>query len=74
MGLAEEAGPGHSQLSAEHETKLKRMGERGDIIKTMRRDLAIAGISRGSADTIFDLEQAGQRLVGRVVGEGFRMN
>ncbi|WP_146991587.1 DUF3363 domain-containing protein [Bradyrhizobium macuxiense] len=50
------------------------MGERGDIIKTMHRELAIAGISRSPTATIFDPEQGGKRLVGRVVREGFRMN
>ncbi|WP_050420774.1 DUF3363 domain-containing protein [Bradyrhizobium tropiciagri] len=41
MALAEEAGPGHWRLSAELETRLRRMGERGDIIKTMHRELAM---------------------------------
>jgi hypothetical protein len=72
MGLAEENKPGHWQIDAELEAKLRRMGERGDIIKTMHRELAAAGVSRAAGNyAILDPERAGQRLVGRVVGEGF---
>jgi type IV secretory pathway VirD2 relaxase len=72
MGLAEEAGPGHWRIDVGLETKLRRMGERGDIIKTMHRELAAAGIARATGSyTILDPEGGGQRLVGRVVGEGF---
>ncbi|WP_027554900.1 relaxase/mobilization nuclease RlxS [Bradyrhizobium sp. Cp5.3] len=72
MGLAEENTPGNWQIDAELEAKLRRLGERGDIIKTMHRELATAGIARAAGTyAIFDPERAGQRLVGRVVGEGF---
>jgi type IV secretory pathway VirD2 relaxase len=72
MGLVEEYTPGHWQIDAELEAKLRRMGERGDIIKTMHRELATAGFSRAPASyAIFDAERGDQRLIGRVVGEGF---
>ena len=72
MGLAEEENPGRWRIDAELETKLRRMGERGDIIKTMHRELGAAGVARAAGSyAIFDPEQSGQRLVGRVVGEGF---
>jgi type IV secretory pathway VirD2 relaxase len=72
MGLAEETAPGRWQIDTELEAKLRRLGERGDIIKTMHRELAAAGLSRAASSyTIFNPEQSGQRLVGRVVGEGF---
>jgi type IV secretory pathway VirD2 relaxase len=73
MGLAEENAPGHWQIDTELETKLRRMAERGDIIKTMHRELAAVGISRAASSyTIFNPEQGeDQHLVGRVVGEGF---
>ncbi|WP_271566301.1 DUF3363 domain-containing protein [Bradyrhizobium sp. CCBAU 11386] len=59
-------------MDPELEPKLRRMGERGDIIKTMHREMAATGVSRAAGDyTIFDPERHGQRLVGRVVGEGF---
>jgi type IV secretory pathway VirD2 relaxase len=72
MGLAEEVGPGRWRIYAELEAKLRRMGERGDIIKTIHRELAAAGVSRaGTNYAIFDPERADQRLVGRIVGGGF---
>jgi len=72
MGLAGETEPGRWQIDPELEPKLRRMGERGDIIKTMHREMAAAGISRAAGDyTIFDPERSAHRLVGRVVGEGF---
>ncbi len=37
------------------EPTLRRVGERGDIIKAMHRDLTAAGIDRAAADhVIFD--------------------
>ncbi|WFU14366.1 relaxase/mobilization nuclease RlxS [Bradyrhizobium sp. CB3481] len=72
MGLAEEDGPSRWRIDAGLEAKLKRMGERGDIIKTMHRELFAAGLSRAAGTyTIFDPSKGGQRLVGRLVGEGF---
>lgn len=72
MGLAEEGEPGRWRLDVELESKLRRMGERGDIIKTMHRELAATGVARASGSyAIFDPEQSENRLVGRVVGEGF---
>ncbi|MCA6110800.1 relaxase/mobilization nuclease RlxS [Bradyrhizobium cenepequi] len=72
MGLAGEEAPLHWRIDTELEAKLRRMGERGDIIKTMHRELGAAGLSRaGGSYAIFDPEQGGRRLVGRVVGGGF---
>ena len=72
MGLAEEAGPGHWRIDASLEAKLRRMGERGDIIKTMHRELAAVGLARAAGTyTIFDPGEGGPHLIGRVVGEGF---
>ncbi|WP_316233779.1 relaxase/mobilization nuclease RlxS [Bradyrhizobium sp. SZCCHNPS2010] len=72
MGLADESAPGHWHIDPELEAKLRRMGERGDIIKTMHRELAAAGLSRAAGcHAIFGPEEGDRRLVGRVVGEGF---
>ncbi|UWU66134.1 relaxase/mobilization nuclease RlxS [Bradyrhizobium sp. NC92] len=72
MGLAEEAEPGRWQIDPELEPKLRRMGERGDIIKTMHREMAAAGVRRAASDyAIFEPEGGARRLVGRVIGEGF---
>ncbi|OCK59870.1 relaxase/mobilization nuclease RlxS [Bradyrhizobium sp. LMTR 3] len=72
LGLAVEESPGRWRIDNELKTKLRRMGERGDVIKTMHRELAVAGVARAVGSyAIFDTERSGQRLVGRVVGEGF---
>ena len=53
------------------EPTLRRMGERGDIIKAMHRDLTAAGIDRAAADhVIFDGHASAGRVIGRLVPEG----
>jgi hypothetical protein len=55
----------------EMELALRRMGERGDIIKTMHRDLTAAGIHRAAADhVIFDGQAGAAPVIGRLVAEG----
>src|SRR3546814_9465606 len=46
LGLAEEGRNGRWTLDRELESRLRRMGERGDIIRTLNRALAQAGIHR----------------------------
>jgi type IV secretory pathway VirD2 relaxase len=71
LGMAEETAPGTWRIAGDIEPTLRRMGERGDIIKTMHRDLKDAGHNRAAADqTIFD-PKVGNRVVGRLVAEGF---
>ncbi|MBU6296595.1 MAG: relaxase/mobilization nuclease and DUF3363 domain-containing protein [Alphaproteobacteria bacterium] len=72
LGLAEEAAPGQWRLSPESEPVLRRMGERGDIIKTLHRDLTEKGLSRGATDyAIYDPSDArAQPIVGRLVRRG----
>lgn len=72
LGLAEEVAPGRWRLVDDLEQVLRRMGERGDIIKTMHREMAEKGIARSATDyAIYDPadEKAG-RIVGRVVARG----
>jgi type IV secretory pathway VirD2 relaxase len=72
MGLAFESNSGQWMIDAELEVKLRRMGERGDIIKTMHRELGAAGQAQAAGSyAIFDPERGGQHLIGLVVGEGF---
>ncbi|NJO81723.1 MAG: DUF3363 domain-containing protein, partial [Blastochloris sp.] len=55
LGLAEEVRPGEWRLAGDLEETLKRMGERGDIIKTMHREMTSKGLARAAADyVIFD--------------------
>ena len=71
LGLASEPEPGVWRITPEMDTTLRRMGERGDIIKAMHRDLAQAGVSRNAIDyAIFDSASPGARVVGRIVAEG----
>jgi len=66
MGLAREVAPSRWQLRPDAESTLRRMGERGDIIRTMQR--AFAGERRELA--IFDPDQAGGNVVGRLAAKG----
>ncbi|AZO34108.1 MULTISPECIES: relaxase/mobilization nuclease RlxS [unclassified Mesorhizobium] len=72
MGLADEVGPGRWRLEGELETTLRRIGERGDIIKTMHRELAGKGLTRSAADCVIHDRsgEAAQPVVGRVVARG----
>jgi type IV secretory pathway VirD2 relaxase len=73
MDLAEAIGAGRYRLAEGLDDTLRRMGERGDIIRTMQRDFARAHLDRPMADrVIYDpsLSEA-QPLVGRIVARGF---
>lgn len=48
VGLAEERTSGHGSLDRELEPTLRRLGERGDIIRTLGRELHDAGIHRSA--------------------------
>ncbi|HTN59959.1 MAG TPA: relaxase/mobilization nuclease RlxS [Devosia sp.] len=72
LGLAIEIAPGRWQLDANLRETLRQMGERGDIIKTMHRELAREKVVRSVADyAIYDPgDRVAGKLVGRVVGQG----
>jgi len=72
LGLAEEVRPGRWRLADDIEGTLKRMGERGDIIKTMHREMIAKGVVRAAADcVIFDSASKDCRpITGRVVAQG----
>jgi type IV secretory pathway VirD2 relaxase len=66
MGLAREVEPSRWQLCPDAESTLRRMGERGDIIRTMQR--AFTGERRELA--IFDPDQASGGVLGRLAAKG----
>lgn len=72
LGLADDLGGGRWRLADGLEETLQRMGERGDIIRTMQR--AFAAQDRGPASAehaIYDPVESGTRpLVGRVIERG----
>ena len=71
MGLAEHLGSGRWRLAPDLEDRLRRMGERGDIIRTMQRELTAAGIARAPAERLIHEEAVPEGgVVGRVVARG----
>lgn len=72
LGLAVEIAPGRWVLEEGFDDTLKRMGERGDIIRTMQRSFAEKGLERAAADyAIFDPAMQHTRpIVGRMVERG----
>jgi type IV secretory pathway VirD2 relaxase len=72
LGLALEIGPGRWKVASDLEPVLRRLGERGDIIKTLHHELARQGLARPAADYVIyePAENNAQRLVGRVVARG----
>lgn len=70
LGLASEVRPGQWQLADDLESTLRAMGARGDIIKTLHRELAAANLARSNADfAVFD-PMRDEPLVGRLVRRG----
>lgn len=72
LGLAAEVGAGRWRLNDDMAETLQRMGERGDIIKTMHRELVGVNIERGNADwTIYDSSTSAEGpVIGRVLKRG----
>ena len=72
MGLAQEVKPGQWRLDPELEPVLRRMGERGDIIRTMHRAMREKGYERPAADyAIYDPSDAQTMpIIGRVAARG----
>jgi type IV secretory pathway VirD2 relaxase len=72
MGLAEPLEGGRHRLAADLAGTLARMGERGDIVRTMQRAFSAARIERAATDrAIYDpsLPDAAP-LIGRVLSRG----
>lgn len=70
LGLAEELGGGRWRLAEGMETALRHMGERGDIIRTMQRELSARQLDRPLADRVIHEPGAYGPVVGRVVLRG----
>jgi type IV secretory pathway VirD2 relaxase len=72
LGLAEPIGGLRWRLAEDLDNTLRRMGERGDIIRTMQRDFTSRGLDRAQADqVIYDPAASDARpLVGRIVSRG----
>lgn len=70
LGLAEPSGGGRWRLAEDLEERLRRLGERGDIVRTMQRELSARAIERGVAELVPDATALTGPLVGRVAGRG----
>ena len=71
LGLVEEKQTGVWQIRSDIEAKLKSLGQRDDIIKTMHRVMRETGIDRPAGSfAMFDTAKPGNRIVGRVAGLG----
>jgi hypothetical protein len=71
LGLAEEVGGGRWRLDPGMDSALKCMGERGDIIATLNRELKLAKLHRPAPDhSIYEPNGPAGPVVGRLVGRG----
>lgn len=72
MGLAEKIGFGKWRLDENFERTLRRMGERGDIIKAYHRAMTAANLERPLFDEpIYHASDAGVKsITGRVIRKG----
>jgi type IV secretory pathway VirD2 relaxase len=70
LGLAKPLAAGRWRLDDRLEERLRRLGERGDIVRTMQRELSARRIERGVAELVPDAAALAGPLVGRVAGRG----
>lgn len=70
MGLAEDLGNGRWRLAGGLEETLRRMGERGDIVRLMQRELTARRLERAQADRVIEGELH-EPVIGRVLRRGF---
>jgi type IV secretory pathway VirD2 relaxase len=72
LGLAEELDGGRWQLSDGLENTLRALGERGDIIRTMQREMTARGIEREGVGTRIHAgpEPGAVAIVGKVIMRG----
>ncbi|WP_454882618.1 relaxase/mobilization nuclease RlxS [Sphingomonas oryzagri] len=72
MGLAEDIGGGRWRLAEDVDETLRRIGERGDIIRTMQRELGARKLDRaGVGQRVYDpAEGRAAPVVGRLIHRG----
>src|SRR3546814_3785315 len=70
MDLAEDIGGGRYRLAEGLQEKLRRMGERGDIIRLLPRELTARRLARAGVEQVVATELR-DTLVGRLISRGF---
>ncbi|HVI98282.1 MAG TPA: relaxase/mobilization nuclease RlxS [Sphingomonas sp.] len=70
MDLAEDIGGGRYRLAEGLQETLRRMGERGDIIRLMQRELTARRLDRAGVEQVVATELP-EPIVGRLINRGF---
>lgn len=70
MDLAEDIGGGRYRLADGMEETLRRMGERGDIIRVMQRELTARRLDRAGVERVIASEMR-EPIVGKLISRGF---
>lgn len=70
MDLAEHIGGGRYRLADGMEETLRRMGERGDIIRVMQRELTARRLDRAGVERVIASELR-EPIVGKLISRGF---
>ncbi|MET4349547.1 DUF3363 domain-containing protein [Bradyrhizobium sp. RT9a] len=70
LGLADPAGPARWVLPGDVESRLRNLGERGDIIKRLHKSLAKDGAARAPSSWALEAERHGEPIVGRLLARG----
>lgn len=70
LGLARPFPSGQWRLADDLEDKLRRLGERIDIIRTMQRAMSAESLQHGSADLMIHDRLPAAPIIGRVVERG----
>lgn len=70
MDLAEDLGGGRYRLADGMEETLRRMGERGDIIRVMQRELTARRLDRAGVERVIASEMR-EPIVGKLISRGF---
>ena len=71
MGLAEDMGGGRWRLANGLDDALRGLGERGDIIRTMQRELTARNLDRRAGVARVIHTDLAEPIVGRVIHRGF---
>ena len=70
MGLSDELGHGRWRLDEQLEPTLRSIGEKADIIRTMQRALAAAGIERAPSEQLVFRPDGRASVTGRLLARG----
>lgn len=70
MDLADDIGGGRYRLAEGLEDTLRRMGERGDVIRLMQRELSARQLDRAGVENVVATELR-EPIVGRLISRGF---